>query len=263
MSRVPINYVELLILYSSLFLISGMVTGVAGFGFAVLSTVALTSFIEPTIAVALVIPSFILVNASLITNLNYGEFKSCVRRFYPYVTTILVTSIIGMLSVNLIPEVLIRALLGFLTLIFVVFQLEIFSVGLIETAENKCFVESPQWMVIIGGLSGLVFGSTNIGVQMVAYLESCNLRKRVFAGVIGMTFIGVNIVRFGVAVGTEMYPGTDLIILSIALGIPSSVGVFIGDKLQKRVSDEVVSKLVYILLTLIGLYLILSSLNLL
>lgn len=254
---------ELLILYGLLFLISGMVTGVAGFGFAILSTVALTSILDPSTAVALVIPSFVAVNASLVTNLNYEEFKSCGRRFYPYIISILVTSIVGMISVNLIPSDPLRVALGFLTLLFVVFQLELLKFGLTERVEDRCFVESTRWMVIVGGLSGLVFGSTNIGVQMVAYLESCDLSKEIFAGVIGMTFIGVNIVRFGVATGTGMYSGEDLILSSLILSVPSSVGVIIGKKLQDKASDYIVSSIVHVLLVVIGIYLILIGLSLL
>lgn len=248
---------ELLLLYVLLFLISGLVTGVAGFGFAILSTVALTSVLDPSTSVALVIPSFIAVNASLVTNLNYEEFKSCGRRFYPYIISILVTSIVGMLSVSLIPSDPLRVALGFLTLSFVVLQFESLKLGLTESVENRCFVESNRWMIILGVLSGLVFGSTNIGVQMVAYLESCDLSKEVFAGVIGMTFIGVNIVRFGVAAGTGMYSGDGLILLSLILVIPSSAGVFIGKKLQDKASDYIVSSIVYVLLVVIGIYLIL------
>lgn len=116
-------------------------------------------------------------------------------------------------------------------------------------------------MIIIGSLSGFIFGSTNIGVQMVAYLESCNLPKGIFVGVIGMTFIGVNLVRFGVAVGTEMYPETNLILLSLALAIPSSAGVFAGKKIQNKIPDELVSIMIYILLSIIGFYLILVGLQ--
>jgi len=38
-----------------------------------------------------------------------------------------------------------------------------------------CFVESPLAMVGVGGVSGLLFSGTNVSVQLIAYLRSCDL----------------------------------------------------------------------------------------
>lgn len=252
-----------IILVLPIFILSAVVTGVTGFGFAVLSTVILTAFFDPSVAVSLVLPSFVAVNISLLTNLNYSEFKSCGTRFYPYILAILVTSVVGMVAIDQIPKQPLRVFLGFLTLLFVAFQFDVLSSDLNKRIENKCFVESGRWMIVVGGLSGMVFGVTNIGVQMVAYLKSCSLSKEIFAGVIGMTFVGINLVRFGIAVATGLYPSTELITMSLGLSVPSFIGAFLGKRIQRRISDKIVSWLVYGLLTVVGFYLILVGVQIL
>ena len=54
-------------------------------------------------------------------------------------------------------------------------------------------------MVAVGGVSGLVFGATNVGVQLVAYLRSQDLSHSLFVGVVAMVFVGLNALRIGAA----------------------------------------------------------------
>lgn len=244
-----------------IFLISGILTGVAGFGFAVLSTMALTVILEPSIAIALVLPAFIGVNASLVADLDKKQIKSCSKRFYPYVLSILVTSIVGMIVIESVPESPLRIFLGILTFAFVVSQTDVVKDNLGSNIKDGCFVESTRWMVIVGSISGLLFGATNIGVQVVAYLKSCDLSQRVFAGVLGLTFLGVNIIRFGIAVSIGMYPMVETVVLSILLSIPAVIGVSIGKKAKDLVSDRSINVTIYLLLIIIALRLLTAGLE--
>ena len=252
---------EIIFVSLVIFLVAGLVTGVAGFGFALLSTVTLTAFVNPSLAVSLVLPSFVAVNLSLLTNLNLDEIQSCVWRFYPYILSILVISVMAMLAVDSIPTEPLKIGLGVVSILFVMSQFNLIQSQITSRAKSGCFVESAKWMVVVGGISGFVFGASNIGVQMVAYLRSCELSERVFAGVLGLTFVGVNLVRFGVAFTVGLYPETQDLLLSVALAIPASIGVFIGKSVQDRISDKLVQYIVYVLLTMIGMWLILGGLN--
>lgn len=116
-------------------------------------------------------------------------------------------------------------------------------------------------MLTIGGVSGLLFGATNVGVQLVAYLKSQQLSHGLFVGVVAMVFVGINALRVGAAGLLGLHPTPTVFGLSVLMVIPAIGGVAIGSRIRHRVSTRLRRWAVLGLLTVIGIRLLLGGLG--
>ncbi|MCX2818370.1 sulfite exporter TauE/SafE family protein [Haladaptatus sp. F3-133] len=239
-------------------LAAGAITGVAGFGFALAGTAALAGPLGPRTAVAFMILPILAANLSLVRELDREALDACTRRFAPFVASALVGTIVGMAVLDAVPERPLAGALGVLTLGFVAVRQDAVDVPLLESAEERCFVETGPAMVGVGGVSGVVFGATNVGVQMVAYIRSCGLRGKTFAGVVGLVFLGMNASRVVVAGVIDLYP-EGVLVLSVAAMVPAAVGVGVGKRIRPRVGERWRARIVLGLLVAVGVRLLTSA----
>ena len=242
-------------------LIAGATNGVAGFGFAVVGTMALATVVDPTTAVVFMIVPIFAVNVSLVSELSGRQLRSCSSRFWPLIAAALVGTVIGMVALQRVPEAPLRVGLGVLTL------------GFVATAQRA--VPLPAWvgfdgdsvgkswvgMVGVGGVSGLLFGGTNVGVQLIAYLRSFDLSHGLFVGVVALVFLGLNGIRVIVAGALGLYPSTAVAVASVAAVVPAVVGVGVGKRLRSVVSQRARRFVVLGLLTLVGIRLVAGGLG--
>ena len=77
-------------------LVAGVVTGVAGFGLALVGTMALATLLAPAVAVVVMLVPILSTNVSLLGELDADGLRSCARRFWPYVLAALAGTIAGM-----------------------------------------------------------------------------------------------------------------------------------------------------------------------
>src|SRR6056297_3088947 len=213
-------------------LIAGTTNGLAGFGFALVGTMALATVIDPAMAVVFMIIPILAVNLSLVRDLSREELRTCSRRFGPLIGAALVGTVVGMAVLSSIPTGPLRVGLGVLTLGFVAtaqqrIPLPEWSAGRIGT-----FAQTRVGMVGVGGISGLLFGGTNVGVQLIAYLRSFDLSHGLFVGVVALVFQGLNGIRVGVAGVLGLYPSRMLLLTSIVAAVPAVVGVTVGKRLR-------------------------------
>ena len=155
--------------------LAGAVNGVAGFGFALVGTMALATTVDPAVAVVFMILPILSVNLSLVGDLSVGQLRTCGRRFAPLMGAGLAGTVAGLVALDVVPAGPLRVGLGVLSLAFVANAQEAVRLLGLERAKEGCFVESPAAMAAVGGVSGLLFGGTNVGVQLIAYLRSCEL----------------------------------------------------------------------------------------
>lgn len=247
------------LLLAGIVLVAGVVNGIAGFGLAVIGTMALASILPPATAVVIMILPILAVNILLLDELSYSDLRLCGRRFWPLIVSALIGTIVGMTFLDRIPEALLRIGLGLIALGFVLSTQNVISFKVFEQARDRCFVENRPAMVGIGAISGVIFGGTNVGVQLVAYLRSCDLRHELFIGVVAMVFVGINAVRVGIAIVIGLYSSWDIAILSVITMISAVIGVLLGKALQKKSSERIQHTLVIGLLIIIGTRLILDG----
>lgn len=239
--------------------LAGAVNGLAGFGFALVGTMALATTIDPATAVVFMILPILGVNLSLIRELSVTEVRTCGRRFAPLLASALVGTLVGLVVLDRVPQGPLKIGLGLLSLGFVLNAQQTLPVPALDRAKDGCFVETTPAMVGVGAVSGLLFGGTNVGVQLIAYLRSCDLSHSLFVGVIAMVFLGLNGVRVLAAGALGLYPSLTIAAVSAAAAVPAVAGVAIGKRLRTRVSERVRKRAVLLLLTLIGVRLVLGG----
>jgi uncharacterized membrane protein YfcA len=115
-------------------------------------------------------------------------------------------------------------------------------------------------MAGVGAASGLVFGGTNVGVQLIAYFRSCDLDHGTFVGVVAAAFLGLNAVRVAAAGALGLYPDAVVVAASLAATVPAVAGVVVGKRVRHRVSEPWRRRAVLALLTVIGVRLVLAGL---
>ncbi len=240
---------------------AGVVNGLAGFGFAVVGTTTLAMTIDPATAVVMMIIPILAANLALVRGLSPEELHSCGVRFAPLVLSALVGTLVGMAVLDRLPDAPLRIGLGLVSLGFVLTLQRRVSVPGLSRVKDGCFVETPVAMIGVGSVSGLLFGATNVGVQLVAYVRSCDLRHGLFIGVVALVFVGINVVRVGGAGVLGLYPDVGFVLLSLFAAIPAVLGVTIGTRVREYIADRTRRTVVLGLLTVIGVRLLLGGLG--
>jgi len=240
-------------------LVAGAVNGVAGFGFALVGTMALATVVDPAVAVVFMIVPILGVNLSLIRELSVEELRTCGRRFAPLLASALVGTVLGLAVLSRLPTGPLKVGLGVVSLAFVLSAQDTVPVPGLDRAKEGCFVESTPAMVGVGAVSGLLFGGTNVGVQLIAYVRSCDLPHTVFIGVVAMVFLGLNGVRVLAAGALGLYPSLAVVAASVAAVVPAVTGVAVGTRLRSSISERRRKTGVLALLTVIGVRLLLGG----
>jgi uncharacterized membrane protein YfcA len=258
--QISLSLTILLVLAAIVF-VAGIVNGVAGFGFAIVGTMALATLVAPAVAVVFMILPIFAANLTLVRELSVADVRSCGTRFVPLIGSALVGTVVGMAVLDSLPAAPLRVGLGVLTLGFVLTAQNTVTLPGLDRAKAGCFVESTPAMVGLGAVSGVVFGGTNVGVQLIAYVRSCDLSHGLFVGVVALVFLGLNGVRVGTAGLLGLYPNLTTVGLSAAAAVPAVLGVVVGQRLRAIVSSRARRSGVFVLLTLIGARLLLGGLG--
>ena len=243
--------------------VAGAVNGIAGFGFAVVGTMVLAAALDPATAVAFMIPPMFAVNVALVGDLSRNELRHCGRRFAPLLVAGLIGTIVGMVLLDRLPAAPVRVLLGVVSLGFVATAQRAVRLPTLSRARDRCVVETPLAMAAVGLGSGILFGATNVGVQFVAFVRSCDLSHGLFVGVVALVFVGINGLRVAAAGALGLYPNLGLLLASIGAIVPAVAGVAVGTRLRPRIPRRVRRRVVLGLLTLIGGRLVLGGLGVL
>lgn len=250
-----------LVAVAAVVFVAGTVNGLAGFGFALVTTMVLAAVIDPATAVVFVIVPILAVNLRLAGELSRTEVDTCLRRFWPLVGAALLGTLGGMVLLDVLPEQPLRVLLGLVSLAFVASVQEVVTLPGEQRIREGCFVEHPAAMAGVGGVGGALFGGTNVGVQLVAYVRSCDLSHDLFVGVVAMLFLSLNGIRVVAAGALGLYPGVTVAGLSVAAAVPAVAGVAAGSRLRDTVSERARRGAVLTLLTVIGLQLLRTGLG--
>ncbi|MGQ4554491.1 TSUP family transporter [Halobellus sp. GM3] len=237
-------------------LLAGATNGLAGFGFAVVGTMALATMIDPATAVVFMIIPILTVNLSLVGDLSGEQLRTCSRRFAPLIGASLAGTVVGMAALGRIPSGPLRVGLGVLTLGFVATAQRRIPLPKLSSGGADAFSHSRVGMLGIGGVSGLLFGGTNVGIQLIAYLRSFDLSHGLFVGVVALVFLGLNGIRVAVAGLFGLYPSPAVLVASVAAALPAVIGVAIGKRLRATASERSRRLVVLGLLTVVGVRLV-------
>jgi uncharacterized membrane protein YfcA len=235
--------------------VAGATNGLAGFGFAVVGTMALATTVDPATAVVFMIVPIFAVNVSLVRDLSGDELRTCSRRFWPLIAAALVGTVLGMAVLGSVPTAPLRVGLGVLTLGFVATAQRRFPLPELSSGKNS-IARTRTGMLGVGAVSGVLFGGTNVGVQLIAYLRSFDLSHGLFVGVVALVFLGLNGIRVVVAGLFGLYPSGAVFGASVVAAVPAVLGVAVGKRLRATAGERSRRVVVLGLLGVVGIRLV-------
>jgi len=253
--------VVVLVVVFGLVLAGGLVTGITGFGQAIVSTATIATVLAPEQAVTVMILPLLAANVSLVRELDADGLRRCARRFWPYVLAATLGTVVGMALLGRVPTALLSLAIGVFTLLYVLLSQERVTVPGKSRLAGWCFDERPARMAGLGVVSGAVFGASNVAVQIVAFLDSRSLDRQTFVGVLAMILVGVSVVRVAAAFALGLYGSGELFVVSAVAALPSLLGVAAGKRVRGAIPERYQVVGVFVLLTVIGLRLSLTGIQ--
>jgi uncharacterized membrane protein YfcA len=238
---------------AAIIFLGGLVKGLNGFGYALVSTPLLAVFMPAQEAVALMIIPLIAGNLELALETDRKELENCIKNFSGFLVFLVAGVTAGMLAISKMPSGPLKISVGLLALAFAASRTSFFHKRF-ERFQKLCF---RTWEPAIGFISGIVYGASNVGVLIVAYLKSRNLERERFVGTLAAAILAVSVYRVLLAQVTGLYTGTDRIVFSFALALPAAAAVWTGEKLSERLSSKILEQLSVLLIAAIGVKLVL------
>jgi uncharacterized membrane protein YfcA len=250
---------DVLVLIAIIVFFAGTVTGITGFGYALIGTVGSAAILGPQQAVVLMIIPVFISNVPLLRELNREQLLTCGRRFTSFIVAAAVGTVIGMAILQWVPTAILTFGLGMFTLGYVAFTQDTVPIPGKGHVTSNYFEQHPNAQLGIGFGSGLIFGASNVGVSMVAYLDSLDLSRSIFVGVLALIFLGISSIRVGAAWVLDLYGTGALVWLSVGVALVGLVGVESGQRIRHLLPDRYIDEFVLVLLVIIGIRLIVAS----
>lgn len=235
--------------------IGGLTKGVTGFGYAVTGTAFLSSFIPAKTAIVLMLPALLASNIGIIWEADLPDLLVRLKGFRYFAISLIAGSVAGTLLVDYLPQLAIKRSIGVLILLYVIFQQEMISVGKISRFKEFCLKRSHKYQELLGLGAGIIFGSSNIGVPIVAIVQRIENNHKKFITLLSSLMVLSITSRFITAYATSLYSFESLK-LALGLMIPGIIGLRSGEVLRSWTKEDSIKKLVMALLLAISLRLI-------
>ena len=232
------------------FFISAFLKSLTGLGFSTICLGFLAVVLDIKLAILLVIlPSL---TSNLLVMLQSGRFIEALQRFWPLYLSAIPGLILGIWFLGNSDNEIPKAVLGVLLFLYGVWGL---TNGLMIITKKH----EKQLSLPVGFISGLANGITGSQIMpIMPYLLSLKLDRDLFVQTINSAFtLNSLIMILGLAnLGIITMP---MVTLSAAGILPVALGVYLGGKIRKRVSEDVFRKMVLVLFLFLGLNLIARS----
>lgn len=241
-----------LLLVAAVFVLAGTVKGVIGLGLPTVSLALLTATLglEPAMALMLA--------PSLVTNVwqaaTGGHGRAVLARLWPFLLAATATVWLGAAIAAPIEVALLSALLGALLAIYA-------AVGLWR-AQLALPPGSERWSGPVAGcVNGVLTGMTgSFVVPGVPYLQALGLPRDMLIQTMGVLFT-LSTASLGLALAGRGLISADLGLQSVAAILPALVGMVLGQRLRRRISEAAFRQVFFVALLVLGLYIIARSLN--
>ncbi|MAT86964.1 MAG: hypothetical protein CL532_00220 [Aestuariivita sp.] len=227
------------------FVIAGSVKGVIGLGLPSVSLGLLTAAMDLTTAMALlIIPSLVTNTYQAVTG---GHAGLILRRISPFLLTATATVWLGAIALTRIDVSVLTALLGFLLVVYGGLSLVGFRLSIPRHSEG--------WTgPILGAVNGILTGMTgSFAVPGVMYLQGIGLSRDMLIQAMGMLFTA-STVALGFALGLNSLLSIHLAIVSLLAVLPALIGVRIGQRLRRRMSEPQFRRVFFAGIILLGMY---------
>lgn len=241
----------LLALVTATFLVAGMVKGVIGMGMPTVSLALLTATVGLPSAMALLLAPTIVTNVW--QALVGGYLTAILRRLWAFLLASVVTVWVG---VTILARVEVRWLSALLGAVIAFYALS----GLLRLQIGRAVARGRHAGSINGGLTGLLTGMTGSSVfPGVAYLQALDLPRGMLIQAMGVLFV-VTTSALGLSMGGQRLLSVELAGLSLAAVVPALIGMQLGQRLRRRLSEATFRRVFLSGLLAMGVYLLLRSL---
>ena len=245
MLALPMPDAVTMAIVTATFLFAGTVKGVIGLGLPTVSLAILTvAFDLPTAMVLLLVPSFV-------TNLWQaavgGNGRAIVFRLWPFLVMATVSIWLGASALTRIDVAWLQALLGLLLIVYSTLDLSGYRLTI-----------SPRREVwtgpLVGAANGVLTGMTgSFVVPGVMYLQAIGLPRDMLIQAMGMLFT-VSTLALALALQGNGLLDLGVGTVSLASLLPAALGMALGRRIRRFLSEQVFRRLFFAALLLLGAY---------
>ena len=241
-----------IVIVAGTFLIAGTVKGVVGLGLPMVSLALLTVAIGlPEAMSLLLVPSFV---TNFWQAIFGGNGKIVLRRIWVLLVAATVTVWIGAAALTRVDLGLLSALLGVLLVVYSSINLSGYRLTFTPRQEI--------WLGPLVGLgNGLLTGMTgSFAVPGVMFLQAIGLPRDMLIQAMGMLFT-VSTVALAFALQGNNFLTVELGALSTAALLPAVIGMVIGQRIKKKLSEQMFLRVFFILLLSLGAFITAHALS--
>ena len=241
---------ELLMVVGVAFVLAGLVKGVVGGGLpAVAVPIMMAGALEPAQAAALTLVSVIATNIWLLA--QGGLCGRIIKRYWLLFTCLAIGSGLGsQIMVSMSPETM-KTIIGVLVVVLS---------PLPFLPQRWVIPDRYQvWLNPLAGFSlGVIGGATVMLAPVIVYFVALRLEKDLFATAMGAVALSSMMPLFA-GLATNELLGRQEVLMSAVAFLPAAVGMTIGVRLRKRVSQRSFQVVLSIALLAIGTNLVISG----
>ena len=236
-----------IIIIAATFLIAGGVKGVIGLGLPTVSLGLLAATLDLTTAMALLlIPSFI---TNIWQAVIGGNGKVIFNRIWPFLCLATVTIGLGATALTTINPRYLSILLGVLLVAYSTLNLLGFRISISPNLE--------KWTGPIFGIAnGILTGMTgSFVVPGVMYLQAIGLTRDMLVQAMGMLF-SLSTISLAFSLQKNNLLNPELATISAFAVVPAILGMMIGQKIRKSLSETKFRKVFFISIFVLGVFII-------
>jgi hypothetical protein len=233
---------------AAVLLLAGITQGALGFGFPAISTPVLVLLTDVKTAIILnLLPNF---TVNVISVIQGGNWGASIGRYWPVAAWVLVGSWLGASVLIFAPQEPIRLLLAVAIFAYLYQQR-------LARLDWSWLARRPRFSAAVFGLTGGFFsGSVNNSLPpLLIYFTLLGLETTVMTQMLNLCFLGGKAVQ-AATLGLAGEIRLTAIIANVPLTVVALAGMWMGTRLQRRISAETYTRLLRWVLLVIALVLL-------
>lgn len=215
--------------------VAGVTQGALGFGFPAISTPLLVLMTDVKTAIILnLLPNF---TVNVISTLSGGNLSASLGRYWPVAAWVLVGSWLGASFIIIAPQEPIRLLLAFAIFAYLCQQR-------LARLDWSWLARWPRLSAAVFGLTGGFFsGSVNNSLPpLLIYFTVLGLEVTAMTQILNLCFLGGKAVQ-GATLGLAGEISLVAVIANVPLTLVGLAGMWLGTRLQRRISPATYGRL--------------------
>lgn len=234
------------LLCAVIFALGSVVKGLLGVGLPLFAVPLLSHLMPASQAMVMVMVMVPVLATNAWQAFQQGASLADLRRFAPLLVAMLAAMAITVPLTLKLPEAGLRILIGAAVLIAVLLQ----SVSIRRPIPPE---HERWWGAGVGAVGGIMGGvSALTGPVFIAYLMALRLPRDLFVRSISAIYLVSALVLYGLLAGTGRIGSNDVLASTLTM-VPVSLGLLMGQRLRRHVSEQRFRRLIQMLLVGVAL----------